>query len=168
MMRYLLLTVSACLAVAACGPKTVEGYTAARSFTGNPAYSVHGFTQPGERNPAFGEVYARAFAQQICPGPATVVDVYTTPSRNMFAEFLRWDAVIECVDPSALSAPTDMDAEVAPAIPAPPPAAAVEDPGRVTPSPSTGSTPGQPLPLAPTTGGDTGAPLPLTPTSEGS
>ncbi len=167
-MRYLLLTVPACLAVAACGPKTVEGYTAAPSATGNPAYSVHGFTQPGERNPEFGEIYARTFGEEVCPGPVTVVRVDTTPSRNAFAEFLYWQAIIECADPAAVPAPADVEAEAAPAAPTPPPAAAVEDPGRVTPAPPTGSTPGQPLPLAPTTGGDTGAPLPLAPTSEGS
>ena len=169
-MRYLLLTVAACVALAACGPKTVEGYTAAPSATGSPAYSVHGFTQPGERNPEFGEIYARTFAEEVCPGPATVVRVDTTPSRNAFAEFLYWQAIIECADPGAMPPPAEVDveAEAAPAAPVPPPAAAVDDPGRVTPAPSTDGTTGQPLPLAPPNGGATGAPLQLAPTGEGS
>ena len=165
-MRYLLLPVSACLALAACGPKTVEGFTAAPSATGNPAYSVHGFTQPGERNPEFGEIYARAFAEEVCPGPATVVRVDTTPSRNAFAEFLYWQAIVECGDTGA--APTPAEADAAPAAPAPPPAPAVDDPGRVTPAAPADGTTGQPLPLVPADGGETGAPLQLTPTGEGS
>ena len=133
--------VAAASILAGCGPETVEGFTAAPSASGNPAFSVYGYTQPGERNPAFGEAYARAFADQACPEGGTVVRVDTQPSRNMFASFLRWQAIIECAGPGATPTPEDGQ----PAVEAPP----AQDPAPATPAPSEGGTVGEPLRLPP-------------------
>lgn len=164
-MRRLLWTVAALPAVAACAPETVEDFAAARSVTGAPAYTVHGYTRPGERNPAFGEAYAQAFAREVCPGPATIVSVSTLPSRNAFAEFLRWDAIIECADAEAMSAAGQEPPATPAATPAIPPAAPPATAPAATPTaprpasppaappPAEPRAPGQPLQLVPQAGG---------------
>ena len=84
-----LLTLTGC-------PANYQHYTAAPSESGNTAYSVDGYTSPGELKKSDAMKYAENFAKGMCVDGGTVKRLDTLPSRSGWSDILYWQAVVEC------------------------------------------------------------------------